>query len=106
MKSFLDVLDVWLLMEHGVQERWVHLYAAVIANKTKFTELVHKYIHACASCADHLGERRLANIGNYRDRFVVLAEVGQYEQQAREPLFTRVEQLINQIGFYTDRALE
>lgn len=69
----------------------------VVMDEALLAELVHEVADPRPCCADHLGERFLAELRDHRVRPAFLAEIGQ--QQPRQPLFRRVEQLIDEVCF-------
>jgi hypothetical protein len=77
----------------------VHLYSAVIVAEGELSEFVHEETYARARSADHLGKRLLADFRNYRLGLPFLAEVGQQQKQAAQPLFARIEELIDKVCF-------
>src|SRR5213594_267640 len=50
-----------------------------------------------ASCADDLRQRLLTDLRNHRLRFAFLSEISDQEKDPREPLLTRVEEVVHQV---------
>ena len=86
------------LVEHDVKQRTVNFQpVASIVNKPKFSEPIHKEVHSRSSRTDHFRQGFLAYLRNDGLRSSFLPETGQQQESPRQPLFSRVKQLINQI---------
>jgi hypothetical protein len=70
---------------------------AIVFDEAQVSELVHEDIHARARRADHFGQGLLADRGGNRLRRAVLADARQQKKDARQPLFARVEQLVDEV---------
>ena len=55
-------LDLGLFMQNSVQQRTVNLYLSVVADQSKFAELVHEIAHPRSGRSNHLCQRFLADI--------------------------------------------
>jgi hypothetical protein len=75
---------------------------SAIVNEPQFPKPVHKQIDPRASCAHHLCQSLLTDLGSRNFGLAVLAEVGQQEQNASKSLLTGIEKLVNQILFVSD----
>ena len=84
-------------MEHDVEQRTVNFQTAVIVNQTELSESIHKEVHSRSGCADHFRQGFLAYFRNYVLRSSFFAKVGQQQKRPRQPLLSRVEELINQV---------
>ena len=62
---------------------------AVVVDEPELAKLVHEEAHPRAGRADHLGERLLADFGDDRLGFAILAEIRQQQKQPREALLVR-----------------
>ena len=77
--------------------------AAVVVNKTQFSKFVHEKTHPGPGRSDHIRKRLLVDFREDRLRFlVVLAKVRQQQEQPGQPFLTRIEQLIDEVGFDVD----
>jgi hypothetical protein len=79
---------------------------AVVLNETQFSKFVHEKTHAGSRRSNHLRKSLLADFRNHRLRFSFLAKVRQQQEQPGKTLFTRVEQLIDQVRFDADRPTQ
>ena len=84
-------------MQDRVQQRLMDFHLAVVTDETQFPEFVHEGADAGSRGADHFRQRPLIETGIDRLRAAFLAEIGEQEQKAREPLLAGIEQLIDQI---------
>src|ERR1700694_5117441 len=84
----------------------MNVQSAVIFNKTEFAELVHEKVHSGACRSDNLGKSFLAHLGNYLLGFAFFSEVGQEEQDSRQPFLARVEELVHEVLLDADIARE
>jgi hypothetical protein len=71
-------------------------------NEAQFPEFVHEEIDPPASCAHHLCQSFLTNLGNYNFRFTFPTEASQPEENTSQPFLTGFEMLVNQILFVSD----
>ena len=70
---------------------------AVVLDKPQFTEAIHEEANPRAGCAHHLGKHFLAYFGNHRLWCPILAKLGKQQQGPRQALFTRIEELVDQV---------
>src|ERR1700745_3378862 len=77
---------------------------SVVVYVTQLPKLIHEVAHAGARRADHVCERLLAHLGDYRLLLSVLAEIRPQEQSARQPLLAGIKQLVDQVFLHADRA--
>ena len=75
-------------------------------DKAQLPELGHEEMDARTGGADHLRHCLLADWRDGRLGLPRFPKVGQEQKSARQALFARIEKLIDQIFFDTDRALE
>ena len=80
------------------------LQFAVVTDESESSELVHEETHPRPGCPDHLGKRLLTDLGDDGLRSALLAKIRQQKKSARQPLFARIEQLIDQIFFDANRT--
>ena len=79
------------------------LKSAVVFNETQLPEFVHKGVDPRTSCADHLCQRFLADIGNFRlFPDPVLPEPSKYKKNAGQSLLAGIEKLVDQIFLIAD----
>ena len=71
---------------------------AVIFDEPQFPEAIHKKTHSGSRCANHLRQDFLTDLWNYRLGLAFLAELGEQQQNSRQPLFAGIEKLIHQVG--------
>src|SRR5260370_37933214 len=69
-----------LIMQHHVEQRLMHANAAVVFNKAKVAEAIHKKVHARSCGADHLRQSLLRNLWNQCYRFAWFSEF-RHEQE-------------------------
>src|ERR1017187_4560314 len=69
-------------------------------------KLVHKEADSRPGGADDFRQRLLGDLGDYRFRLAFFSEVGQQQEHSRQPLLTRVEELIHQVLLDTNAACE
>ena len=60
----------------------------VVGNEAELSELVHKKTDAGACCADHFGQRFLADVCRDGLWSTLLSEICEQKEKAREPFFT------------------
>jgi hypothetical protein len=78
--------------------------AIVVINKTKFPELVHEMAYSRPGCADHLCQGVLVCFWNYHFSSALLAKMSESQEDPSQPLFARVEKLVDKIRFVSDVA--
>ena len=61
---------------------------AVVFDEAQFPEAIHKKTPSGSRCANHLRQDFLADLWNHGLRFAFLAELGEQQQNPRQPLFT------------------
>jgi hypothetical protein len=93
-----------LIVEHDVKQRAVDLQPAIVVNEAQFSEPVHEKTDSRTSGADHLCQGLLTYLWNNALRHTVLAKMSEQKKNARQSLFTRIKQLVNQILLITDIA--
>ena len=89
-------------MKDDAEERAIDLEAAVVFDEAKFPELVHEEVDTGPRRADHLGERFLRQLWQVALRRVRFAIAREQQQRTSEPLFARVEELIDEVLFDPD----
>jgi len=90
-----------LVVQDNGQEGAIDLDVAVVFDESEVAELVHEEVDAGAGRADHLGERFLRQL-RQQELLVLLAVARQQEQDTREPLFARVEEMIDEVFLNPD----
>src|SRR6266481_6210530 len=87
-----------LLVQDDIKKRTMDLQSTVVVvNEAKLSESVHEEIHSRTGCANQFCQSLLIYA---RDDFLgsaFLAEVGEYQKRSCQPLFARIEQLIDQV---------
>lgn len=73
-------------------------------NEAKLLELAHKDVHMWACGPDHFSNDLLRKVRQLASARTPLVAVGKYEQQVRQALLARIQELFGQIGFETDVA--
>src|SRR4029077_4164909 len=91
-----------LVVQNYVEKGAVDLQSAVVVNKSQFSEAVHEEAYSRAGSADHFRQCLLADPRDYGFRNALLAEMQDQKEDSGQPLFTRIEKLIDQIFFVTD----
>jgi hypothetical protein len=80
----------------------VDLQPAIVVNESQFPEPVHEEAHPRAGCADHFGQHLLTDLGDYHLGFAFLAKTSEQQEDAGQPLFAGIEELIDQVFFVAD----
>ena len=70
---------------------------AVVVDEAELPELVHELIDARTRRSDDFGQRLLADRRGDGLRTTLLAEIRQQKKGSRQPLFARVEELVDQV---------
>jgi len=91
-------------VQDDTEKGTVHLQSAVVVNETQLPELVHERADTRTGCSDHFGQRFLADLGNVGFGFALIAVMGNQQKRPRQPFFTRVEKLIDQVRFHSKVA--
>src|SRR5260370_4479123 len=86
--------------QHDAQQGTMDLKVTVVGNEAQLPEFVHEVTDARTRRADDIGQRLLADARRDRLRTAFLAEIRQQEKSPREPLFARVEELVDQVLLY------
>ena len=73
--------------------------STVCFDMTQLAELGHELIDARSRRADHICERLLRDRYGNHVRLLTMPGIRQRQQYPRQPLFTRIEQLVEQIVF-------
>jgi len=85
------------VVEDDVHERIVDAQPAIVLNGPEFPEFVHEEVHPFSGGANHLGQRFLTDLGN-RHRFAFAsADTREQQENARQALLARIEELIDQV---------
>src|SRR4029077_14649060 len=95
-----------LVVENDVEQRTVDLQSALdpagVLNETQFSESVHEEAYSRTRGSNHVCKRFLAYFGNNSLGHTFLAEMSQQQENAGQPLFTGIKQLVNQIFLIAD----
>ena len=95
-----------LVVQNDVEQRTMDLQsafrAAGIVNEAQLPESVHEEADTRSSGPNHFGQSLLTNLRDNGFWNTVLAKVCEQQQDARQPLLTGVEQLVDKILFVTD----
>ena len=87
-----------LIVENNAQERFIDVDVPLgVFDEAQLPEFVHEKADSRARRANDLGQGLLADPMRNRLRPTFLAEIRQEEQRPRQPLFARIEELIDQI---------
>ena len=70
-------------MQDDVEEGTVNMQAVVVMNEAELPEFIHKETDSRPRCADHFGERFLADLRHDRLGLGVFPKVGQQQQHSR-----------------------
>jgi hypothetical protein len=76
--------------------------ASLIINETQFSEPVHEETDPPASCAHHLCQRFLTDLGDRNFGLSFLAKASKKEEDASQPFLAGIEKLVNQVFFMSD----
>ncbi len=80
----------------------VDLDRPVVFDESQFPEFVHEEIDPRTRGPHHACQRLLRHFRQHPLRLILLPIARQQQQRARQPLFTRIEKLIDQILFHPD----
>jgi hypothetical protein len=83
----------------------MHPNIALVVDTTEFSKFVHELTYACPSCSDFLGKYLLANFNNRWIQFSTPVKICQEDQEPGKASLTRIEQLIDEIGFNADASV-
>src|SRR5271166_1506023 len=95
-----------LIVENNTEKRAVNFQPAVVVNKSQFPEAIHKKTHSRAGCADHFRQALLADLRNHGLWYTVFTKMSEHKKHSGQSLFTRIEELVDQILFVADIARE
>jgi hypothetical protein len=76
--------------------------AAVVSNEAQFLEFIHEEVYPGARCANHFRQSLLRYFGDYFLRLIFRTVASQQKKSAGQPLFARIEKLIDQIRLDSD----
>jgi DNA topoisomerase I len=103
-RRFLRVVLGQLIEQHHIEQRLIHLDAAVVIDKAQLAKAIHKEADTGPRGADHLRQGFLGNGRNEGFRFTRLAEFRHQQENPRQALFAGVEKLIDKIGLGSHAA--
>jgi hypothetical protein len=63
-------------VQDNVEQRGMNLQFSIVLDETKLPKFVHEKAHSGTSSSDHIGQRLLRDIGNYRFGLAFLSEIG------------------------------
>ena len=90
---------LWQLVEKDhIEQRLIHLDAAVVTDKPELAKAIHKKSDVRPCGADHLRQRFLRDGGDEGVPFSRLAKFGHQKENPRQALFAGIEELIDEIG--------
>ena len=72
---------------------------ALVIDKTQLLELVHEMTDPRPGRAHHLRQAILADSGEHKFGFAFLPKMSEQQENPRQTLFARVEELIHEIRF-------
>src|SRR6476661_2049584 len=101
-----SAVDVGFFVQNDIEQRGVDFDLAVVVNQAQFSKFVHKKAHAGARRTNHLRERLLADLGEDWLGSTVLTKIREKQEGPRQPLLAGVEQLVDQVCFNPDSALQ
>jgi len=84
----------------------VNANATVVRDVAEFPETVHEVADAGPCRSDHIRERLLSNCRYKRLRFAGFTKLRHEKKGSRQPLFTGIEELIDQVFLGSDTADE
>jgi hypothetical protein len=73
------------------------LQLSVVLDEPKLPEFIQKKADPRAGRPDHLGQRRLRDIGDHGFWLSFLAKISQQQEDPRQAFFTGIEELIDEI---------
>src|ERR1700746_3237205 len=91
-----NIAQQGLIVQNDAKERTVDLQPAVVVNKTQFPEPVHEEADPRTGGAHHLCQSLLAYLRKHSLRLAFLAKMGKQQKDSGQPLFARIEKLVNQ----------
>src|SRR6476620_4025163 len=91
-----------LVVQDDAEKRRVDLDISVVLNESKVSELVHEEVDARTRRPDHLRKRFLRDLRYPSLRSRLIAVPREQQQHPRQPLFTGVEEMIDEVRFDAD----
>ena len=93
-------------MQNYAQEAVVDCQPAAVGviDKAMLPELIHEMTYSRPGSAYHLCQITLTDTGKHRFGSAFLAEMRKQQENPGQTLFTRVEKLIDKVGFISDVA--
>ena len=89
-------------MQDDAQQRAVYFDISIIFDEAELAKLVHEVTDTRARRADHLGQGLLIDLGNDDVLFSFFPVIRHQQENARQALFTGIEQMIDQLLFKLD----
>src|ERR1035438_2198123 len=92
------------IVQNYVEQRLMHLDAAIVFDKTELAKPVHEEADPGAGGADHFSQSFLRYLRNQRLWITRFAKFRHQKKNARQAFFTGVEELIDKIGLNAHAA--
>jgi hypothetical protein len=92
--------------QQGIIDMQAGVVRVVVIDEAELAKFVHKEADPAAGGADHFGQGVLGNVGNDLFGFVDGAVASHQEKSAGEAFFAGVEELVDEVFFDADVALE
>ena len=94
-------------MKHDAQERRLDLDSAVVVDKAQLPKLIHEEVYAPACRPYDFGECFLRQSRHNPLRRAVLCSVARQQQKrSGQPLFNRIEEMVDEVFFDADVSLQ
>ena len=95
-----------LVAQHDAQQRAIDFQIAVVIDEPEVSELVHEEVDPRTRRPDHFCKRLLRDLRYPLFRSLLIAIPRQQQERPRQPLFTGVEKMIDEIGFDAEVPLQ
>jgi hypothetical protein len=93
-------------VQNNTQQCAVYLKFAIVFDESNLPEAIHEKVHSGARSANHFRQSLLRYLGNDPMGIILLTVTGEQEQGAGQAFFAGVEELVDQIRFSPDVALQ
>jgi len=94
-----------LFVQDNTKKGTMHLQSTVVFDEAELPELVHEVVYPRARGANHFRQRLLPHPGDHFLGPAFFSEARQNQERACQPLFARIEKLIDQVRLRVGVAL-
>src|SRR5579859_1686676 len=86
------------IVQDHVEQRFVYTDLPVVVDEAELAEAIHEKTHPGPGSADHIRQGLLRNLRKQSTWLTRLTEFRHEQEDSCQALFTRIEELINEIG--------